>query len=269
MRIDWFHVRKVYEPYSLYSDPYLNIGHFGLLDFSASVRHGITAILGPKGSGKSTLLRLTATLMVPDDGRITFQLNEKEEYVWSKGSVITTGISSLGNLKEQISYVPHTYHLDHELSVDLSLIHLAQLRRVPYPKKRAAELIAKWGLAGVRKCRLSDLTGATLKRYLFAQSLVIQPKIWMLDEPTELLDELGKRLLWEELQQHKHDRITLIATTRDMKLAECAENIILLEAGMCRRIGKKKLLTASVPEGTVSAWYRAMQAFSYLRRTKR
>lgn len=270
LRIDWFHVRKIYEPYTLYTDPYPpTMGHFGLLDFSASVRQGITVILGPKGSGKSTLLRLTATLMVPDDGRITFELDEQEGVVWSKGSVITTGISSLGNLKEQISYIPHTYHLDHDISVELSLVHLAQLRRVPHPKKRAAELIAKWGLAGVRKWRLSDLTGGMLKRYLLAQSLVIQPKIWMLDEPTELLDDLGKKLLWEELQQHKQDRITLIATTRDMELAECAESLILLEAGTCRRIGKKKLLTASVPEGTVSAWYRAMQAFSYLRRIKR
>jgi len=270
LRIDWFHVRKIYEPQSLFAGSHLpRLGHSGLLDFSASVRQGITAILGPKGSGKSTLLRLTATLMVPDDGRITFELGDQEGYVWSKGSVITSGISSLGDLKERISYIPHTHHLDHDMSVELSLVHLAQLRRVPHPKKRSVELIAKWGLAGVRKWPLHDLSGGVLKRYLLAQSLVVQPKIWMLDEPTEELDELGKRLLWQELKQHPRDRITLIATTHDMELAECAENLILLESGTCRRLGKRKFLTASVPEGTVAAWYQAMQAFSYLRRTNR
>ncbi|SEM89603.1 ATP-binding cassette domain-containing protein [Lihuaxuella thermophila] len=269
MRIDWSHVSKIYEPRKEIRGPYhRRTRHMGLLDFSASVRRGITAILGPEGSGKTTLLRLTATWMVPDDGRITYINHDGETYVWSKGSVITSGTSSLGNLKEQISYIPHTKKLDHDITVELSLLHLAQLRRVPNPKKRSAEMIAKWGLAAYRRTPLHQLAGGVLKRYLLAQSLIVSPKIWLLDEPTNGLDELGKRLLWQELKNNPADRITLIATD-DMDLAECSDDLMLLEAGSCRRLGRKKLLTASVPEGTVAAWYRAMQAFSQLRSYQR
>lgn len=264
--IDWSHVSKSYQPpEEVRGYQRRRARHMGLLDFSASVRKGITVILGPEGSGKTTLLRLTATLMVPDDGRITFQSSDGESYVWSKGSVITSGISGLGDLKEKISYIPHTKRLDHDITVELSLLYLAQLRRVPNPKKRSAEMIAKWGLAGYRKTPLHELQGGVLKRYLLAQSLIASPKIWILDEPTNGMDELGKKLLWRELQNHPSDRITLIATTDDMELAECADDLMLLEAGSCRRLGRKKFLTASVPEGTVAAWYRAMQAFSQLR----
>ncbi|MBA4494880.1 ATP-binding cassette domain-containing protein [Paenactinomyces guangxiensis] len=270
MRIDWSHVSKIYEPQESIRGYYQKrTRHMGLLDFSASVRRGITVILGPEGSGKTTLLRLTGTLMVPDDGRITFQDSNGEGYVWSKGSVITSGISSLGDLKEKIGYIPHTKKLDHDITVELSLLHLAQLRRVPNPKKRSAEMITKWGLGAYRRTPLHELSGGSLKRYLLAQSLIVSPKIWILDEPTKGMDELGKRLLWQELIDQPADRITLIATTDDMELAECADDLMLLESGSCRRLGRKKWLTASVPEGTVSAWYKAMQAFSKLRSSQR
>lgn len=97
-----------------------------------------------------------------------------------------------------------------------------------------------------------------------AQSQLASPEIWILDDPTYGLDDLGRRLLINTLKEYREkDRIVLLATT-DMELAEIADDIILLEYGSCRRIGKKKYLTASVSEGTVKAWYQAMQIFSHL-----
>ncbi|WP_165875828.1 ATP-binding cassette domain-containing protein [Hazenella coriacea] len=239
----------------------------GLLDFSATIPHGITVVLGATGSGKSTLLKLTATLLVPDDGRITYIDEEKDDEVtWSKASMMQAGVSCLGDLKEQISYVPAITKIDHDLTVESSLIYLAQLRRIRNPKRTSAELIAKWGLAGVRKLPLFEIEGtATLKRYLLAQSLLGDPKIWILDEPTTGLDELGRRLLWEELANQPSSRLTLIATTDDMKLAEFADYLMLLESGYCRRLGQRKYLTASVADGTVATWYQAMQTFSFIK----
>jgi ABC-2 type transport system ATP-binding protein len=264
LRIEWSHVSKIYESQDTSLRAHKKARLLGLLDFSAAVRKGITAVLGPKGSGKSTLLRLTATLLVPDDGRITFQLEDGETHVWSRGSVITSGVSSLGDLRERISYIPDVNKLDHDVTVEFALLHLAQLRRVPHPKKRTAEIIARWGLGGYRRIALRELSGAVLKRYLLAQSLIADPKIWIMDEPTRGMDDWGRKLLWQELTSRSADRITLLATS-DLELAECADDLLLLEEGSCRRLGRRKLLTAGVPEGTVAAWYKAMQTFSHLR----
>jgi ABC-2 type transport system ATP-binding protein len=263
LRIDWFHLRKTFDSYDAsrrsFRSPCL-----GLLDFSASIRAGVTVILGPKGAGKTTLLRLTAMVSVPDDGRIIYQWGEQKSYVWSKGNA-TAGSSFLTELKGKISYVPVHCRWETDMTVEKAFLYEAQLKRVMNPRRKSAEIVAKWGLAGFRRSFVSELSGGAFKRFLLAHSLLVDPSIWILDEPTEGLDELGKKLLWRELRSNPQGRITMIATEKDMELAEAADDLILMEAGACRRIGKKKYLAASVPEGTVAAWYQAMQAFANLR----
>jgi ABC-2 type transport system ATP-binding protein len=267
LRIDWFHLRKTFDSYDPSRRSLDDSSHQGLLDFSASIRNGITVILGPKGAGKTTLLRLTAMLSVPDDGRIIYQLEEQKSYVWSKGNVIADS-SSLVELKEKVSYVPVRVSWEQDMTVENAFLYQAQLKRVIHPRKKSAEMVAKWGLAGFRRSLVSELSRGVFKRFLLAHSLLANPTIWILDEPTEGLDELGKKLLWRELRSNPENRIILIATEKDMQLAEAADDLVLMEAGVCRRIGKKKYLAASVPEGTVAAWYQAMQAFSNLRHFK-
>lgn len=242
------------------------MGLMGLIDFSTSVREGITALLGPKGSGKTTLLKLTALKMIPDDGRIVFFLNKKQPYVWSKGKMITSGLAEISFLKSLIHYTPHVKRLNQDTTIESSLFMHAQLMRVPNPKKKSAEMIAKWGLAGYRKMPVYELSGSVLKRFLLARSLIVPAPIWIMDEPTEGLDPWGRYLLIQELRKRRRGQITLFATEKDMELAEYANDLMLLESGACRRMGGRKILTSSVPEGTVRAWYEAMQAFSYLRK---
>jgi ABC-2 type transport system ATP-binding protein len=263
--IEWSHVTK---KYISHTDTQPTRGErksqLGLLDFSATARAGITVILGPKGAGKSTLLRLTAATMLPDDGRITFGSRDGERFIWSRGSMVNTDSSSLSDWRDKISYLPPVQASPPDETVEETLLYLAQLSRVPSPKKRATECIAKWGLAAWRKTAISELTGEVLKRYFLAECFVTEPLILLLDEPTNGLDPLGKQILWQELVHQPKERITLFATS-NLSLAECAHDLILLEKGSCRRLGRKKYLTASVPEGTVASWYKAMQTFSTVR----
>ncbi len=245
---------------------YLRTGFLGLLDFSASVREGITALLGPKGSGKTTLLKLTALQLVPDDGRVAFYLNGKQPWVWSRRKFEKPEATGFFDLKQCIHFTPHVKRLNHTATVETALLRKAQLMRVSFPRKKSAELIAKWGLAGYRKMQVSRLSGAVLKRYLLAYGLIAPAPVWLLDEPTIELDPWGRHLLIQELKKRAKGQITLIAVEKDMDLAEHANDLILLESGACRRIGNRTILTSSVPEGTVKAWYEAMQAFSYLRK---
>jgi ABC-2 type transport system ATP-binding protein len=256
--IEWSHVTKLYESHNPRQRS------IGLLDFAAFVQSGITVILGPGGSGKSTLLCLTATLMLPDDGRITFGLDDGSEYIWSRGEFRSTGTTRISELKSKIAFIPPARKITNDIPLEESLLYLAKMRRVPRARKRCQQLIARWGLGGYRKTPLCKLSGAVLKRFLLAQSLIADPLIWILDDPTEGMDAPSKQLLFQELSRHPRNRITLIAT-HDLELAEYADDLLLLESGRCRRIGKRKYLTAGVPEGTVAAWYQMMQTFSYLR----
>ena len=255
-------MRKIFEPKAQHPYPGLK----GLIDFSTSVREGITALLGPEGSGKTTLLKLTALKMIPDDGRIVFFLNKNRPYIWSKGKMIDSGLSEISFLKSLIHYIPHVKRLNQDTTIESSLFMHAQLMRVPNPKKKSAEMIAKWGLAGYRKVPVHELSGAVLKRFLLARSLIVPAPIWIMDEPAEGLDPWGRHLLIQELRKRRKGQITLFTTKKDMELAEYADDLMLLESGACRRLGSRKILTSSVPEGTVRAWYDAMQAFSYLRK---
>lgn len=256
MWIEWSHVTKLYESHTPQQKRSI-----GLLDFTASVQNGITVILGPSGSGKSTLLCLTAILMLPDDGRITFEFDDGSEYIWSRGMLRSSGTIMISELKNKIAFIPPARKITNDIPLEKSLLYLAQMRRVPRARKRCQQLIARWGLGGYRKIPLCQLTEAVLKRFLLAQSLIADPLIWILDDPTEGMDPLSKQLFFQELSRHPRNRITLIAT-HDLELAEYADNLLLLESGRCRRIGKRKYLTAGVSEGTVAAWYQMMQSFS-------
>src|SRR5690606_23763183 len=147
----------------------------GLLDFTAAARKGITAILGPEGSGKSTLLQLTAALQVPDDGRITYQLEDGETVIWSRGRAAAAGTSALGrataagtsalgNLKSRMIYIPPMRRMNPSISLEKYLLYRAQLSQLPYPRRRVAELIAEWGLAAVRRASLSAIPGEMVQR---------------------------------------------------------------------------------------------------------
>lgn len=262
--IDWSHVSKIYKKPLEETENRRNVArHVGLLDFSASIRKGMTVVLGPTGSGKTTLLKLTATLMAPHDGNISFQTHDGRQFIWSNRENATSQETGIAQLKESIGYVPLIRKVTNDITCEESLLYLARFRRVAHARKRCAELITQWGLAGWRKTPLEKLPLHILKRYLLAQSLLVDPIFWILDEPTWELDELGRRLLINELISRSQERIVLIAT-KDMEIAELANEIILLEQGSCRRIGKRRFLTASVPEGTVAAWYQTMQTFAHL-----
>lgn len=264
MWINWSHVRKIYDgkrPQKSDSSLERNVA---LLDFSATIRSGITVVLGPKGSGKTSLLKITATMLVPDDGRVTYEMSDGKQFTWSQKNVASYDTAEIELLRERIGYVPPLQKIDHHITCEEALYYLAQLRRIPHLRKRCAEIIAKFGLAGYRRSLLRELPIHVLKRHLMAQSLLASPEVWILDDPTYGLDELGRHLLSDTLSEYQQKKRMVIIATKDMELAEIADDLILIESGACRRIGKKKYLTASVSEGTVAAWYQAMQVFSHL-----
>jgi ABC-type multidrug transport system ATPase subunit len=262
LHIEWSHVSKVfYEQKGGDRTSSQRQTRTGLLDFTGSLREGVTVILGPEGSGKSTLLRVTATAIVPDDGRITYQTRRSEVHVWSKSIASMGSAAPMEALRRRIGYVPQRKRLNQDIPLDEMLLYLAQSHKIRQPKKRAAELIARWGLAGYRKQSLKDLPREVATRYIMARSLIAEPVFWLLDEPVQDLDEWGWHLFMQELARRRNRGITLLAT-HDLSLAEVADTLLLMESGALRRIGPRKILTAGVPDGKVASWYETMQTFS-------
>jgi ABC-type multidrug transport system ATPase subunit len=199
--------------------------------------------------------------LVPDDGRVTYRSDDGSFCIWSKSGAAVADDPMLVRVKQRIGYVPPLRKMDQTISVEHSLMYLAQMRRVSNPKRRTMELIAQWGLGSVRRVPLHQLKPGEQKRFFLAQSLLVDPVVWLLDEPEAGLDEMGRVLLEKALASQPKHRITLLAT-QDMELAEWATDLLLMEGGSCRRYGRKRWLTAGVPQGTVKAWYEWTQTFS-------
>ncbi|SDX39353.1 ABC-2 type transport system ATP-binding protein/heme exporter protein A [Marininema mesophilum] len=266
MYIEWSHVNKRFHDSAKVPShrPYRMEFRLGLLDFTSTVRNGITAVLGPQGSGKTTLLRMTAGALVPDDGRITYHIGPNEVRGWSRSVAAIGNASSADELRKRIGYVPSKKRSRREWTLEESLYDIAEACGHLRPKVKVAEMMAKWGLAAHRKQLVKNLPEGVSSRYIVSQSLMAEPPIWLLDEPTESLDELGLKLLHEEIAERRHKGIILIATN-DLQLAEVADYLLLMEGGSCRRLGQRRLLTAGVPDGRVSSWYNSMQTFAQVR----
>lgn len=264
--IEWSHVNKRFQDSAMDPShrPYRMDSRLGLLDFTTTVRNGITAVLGPQGSGKTTLLRMTAGALVPDDGRITYHIGQKEVRVWSRSVAAMGTESSAATLRKRIGYVPSKKRSRREWTLEESLYDIAEACGHPRPKVKVSKLMAKWGLAAHRNQLVKDLPEGVSARYIVSQSLIADPPIWLLDEPTVGLDELGLTLLNAEIAERRHKGIILIATS-NLSFAEVADYLLLMEGGACRRLGQRRLLTAGVPDGKVSSWYNSMQTFAQVR----
>ncbi|SMO71770.1 ATP-binding cassette domain-containing protein [Melghirimyces algeriensis] len=236
-------------------------GQAGLLDFTATLKGGVTAVLGPPSSGKSTLLQIIAAFSVPDDGRVTYQFADHCSYVWSRRIADMGDMSTVELLQQRIGYVPSNklLHPD-DMVLEDALLNLSYYHRLAQPKRRVVEMITRWGLAAYRKGMLVELPEYILSRYAIAASLLGDPEFWLLDDPTRGLDELGYNLFLHELQQRREKGITIFVT-HDLELAELADHLLLMESGFCRRIGERRWMTSGVPDGSVASWYQLMQRF--------
>ncbi|WP_187820750.1 ATP-binding cassette domain-containing protein [Pasteuria penetrans] len=228
-----------------------------MLQLSAKAPEGITAILGNPGAGKSILIRMTALEQVPDDGHIAYTGIYDEPFLWKLGNAHRK-ISQATGLRHHLHYLPIRGRIATMQTVENILLQAAQSKKWPQPRLLCRREIMQGGLARYRHRPACTLMGSTWKKFMIIRSRLLQPVFWLLDEPTYGLDPLGKQLLERALQERPKNSVTVLSTTYDLKLAERADHLILLDNGICKQHGKKNLLIASIPEKTVTAWYKNM-----------
>lgn len=184
----------------------------------------VNVIIGPNGTGKSTLLKTLFGDILPDSGDISFHnllLKRKQISHW----------------REQFGYMPQDIKLDIELSV-LEVVLLGQLDALSLRLddsliKQALTALEKIGLLHLANRPVNKLSGGQCQMILFAQALMRNPKILMLDEPVSALDLHFQHVLLDHLDtQTKQQGWITLMVLHDLNLAaQYADNLLVLKDG--------------------------------------
>jgi ABC-2 type transport system ATP-binding protein len=196
----------------------------------------IFGLVGPNGAGKTTLLQLLAGLLDPTAGDATVL-----------GADVVRDIRAL---QPRIGYVSQEFTLYGTLSVDENLEFFASLYGIPPAarERRKADLLAWSRLTRFRERRAAKLSGGMQKKLHLCCTLIHQPELLLLDEPTMGVDPVSRRELWEILHDLVGRGLTLVVTTPYMDEAEQCHRVALMDRGTIVRCDTPDALRAGVSE---------------------
>jgi len=181
-------------------------------------RGSIFALLGSNGAGKTTLVRILATLLKADGGTATVSGLD----VAAQPAKVRDAISLTGQFAA----------VDEILTGRENLIMIAELRRVKGAGKVADGLLAWFGLADAAGRRVATYSGGMRRRLDIAMSLIGDPQVIFLDEPTTGLDPEGRLEVWQVIQDLASSGTTVLLTTQYLDEAEkLADRIAILHGG--------------------------------------
>ena len=199
----------------------------------------IFALLGSNGAGKTTLIRILSTLLKADKGTATvhgFDIAAKP-----------------GDVRQSISLTGQFAAVDEVLSGRENLVLVAKLRHLKNPGAIADELLARFSLTEAGKRKAATYSGGMRRRLDIAMSLIGNPPIIFLDEPTTGLDPEGRNEVWQTVKQLAGHGTTVLLTTQYLNEAEqLADRIAILHKGTIIQNGTlaelKKLLPPAKKE---------------------
>lgn len=201
-------------------------------------RGSVFALLGSNGAGKSTLIRILATLLRPDAGT---------------ASVMGFDIAvEPGRVRETISLTGQFAAVDEALTGQENLVLMARLRRMPAPKSLAEDLLERFSLSDAAQRKISTYSGGMRRRLDIAMSLVGDPRVIYLDEPTTGLDPEARNEVWRTIRSLAEDGTTILLTTQYLEEAEqLADRIAILHEGRIIVNGTLAQLRGLLPSATV------------------
>ena len=188
----------------------------------------IFGFIGPSGCGKTTSVRLLLGVYGPDSGDIEVLGHEPEKFSHRE--------------RAKIGYMPQQFILYPELSVWENMNFAASLYGHPLRrKKRLQELLELVELSGHEGKKVRNLSGGMKNRLSLATSIIHNPQLLFLDEPTAGIDPMLRRKFWDYFRQLKDERRTLFVTTQYVGEAAYCDYVGVMMDG--------RLLTVDTPEG--------------------
>jgi ABC-2 type transport system ATP-binding protein len=187
------------------------------VDFEVA-RGSIFALLGSNGAGKTTIVRILSTLLKAD-----------------AGTAVVHGFDVAGqaqDVRQSISLTGQFAAVDEVLSGRENLVLVARLRHLKNPGAVADDLLARFALADAGGRRVATYSGGMRRRLDIAMSLIGDPPVIFLDEPTTGLDPQARIEVWQTVKQLAQGGTTVLLTTQYLDEAEqLADRIAILHRG--------------------------------------
>jgi ABC-2 type transport system ATP-binding protein len=179
----------------------------------------VFGLVGPDGAGKTTTIRMLCGILDPSAG-------------WARVAGYDV-VTQASQIKRRIGYMAQRFNLYGDLSVAENLEFFAELFQVPRRVRRRREerLLEFAHLVEFRKRRAAQLSGGMQKKLALACSLIHQPQIVFLDEPTTGVDPVSRREFWDILTELHLEGTTVLVSTPYMDEAERCSRVGLLYGG--------------------------------------
>jgi ABC-2 type transport system ATP-binding protein len=200
----------------------------------------VYGLLGPNGAGKTTAVRVLATLTRPDAGVATVFGHDV--------------VREADRVRAKVSLTGQYASVDEDLTGAENLVLLARLlgHRKPSARRRAAELLAAFGLADASDRQVKRYSGGMRRRIDIAASILNTPELLFLDEPTTGLDPRSRNQVWEIIRAVVAHGTTVLLTTQYLDEADrLASRIAVVDHGKVIAEGTPGELKSSIGAGTV------------------
>jgi ABC-2 type transport system ATP-binding protein len=210
-----------------------------LKDMSFSIPKGsIFALLGSNGAGKTTAVRILSTLSKPDGGN---------------AAICGYDVASQANkVRSRISLTGQFAAVDESLTGRENLNLIGELKRRPNVSKETDELLATFRLEDAANRLASTYSGGMRRRLDIAMSLIGNPEVLFLDEPTTGLDPQNRLAMWDMVKDLADRGTTVFLTTQYLEEAESlADHIAILHEGKITAEGTAEELKAVLPRGGI------------------
>ncbi|SFS01523.1 ABC-2 type transport system ATP-binding protein [Microbacterium sp. cf046] len=200
----------------------------------------VYGVLGPNGAGKTTAIRMLATLLRPDGGT---------------GRIFGHDIIKEPQIVRQLIGVTGQYaSVDENLSANENLMLFGRLLGLSRAdsRRKAAELLEQFGLTDAAKRPLKNFSGGMRRRLDLAASLIAQPPLIFLDEPTTGLDPRTRGQMWDTIRELVASGSTVLLTTQYLDEADqLADRIAVIDTGKVVAEGTADELKASIGESSL------------------
>ncbi len=209
----------------------------------------IIGLLGVNGAGKTTLSSIIATLHPPTSGDITLH-----------GSSIYQDINAYRRI---VGFCPQKSNLNNDLTIEQILTFTGHYYGLPKEViiQRREKLIEQYELGKYRTAKPSVLSGGYAHRVLLARSLMHNPKLLVLDEPTVGLDPHIRRQLWHTIKELKKNGVSVLLTTHYLDEAdELSDRICILDAGKIKLISSPAALKEAHQESSLEKIFITLMA---------